>query len=196
MSVAMIILAAGQSHRMGDVNKLLAPVAGKPMLRHVAEHALETKAGPVFVITGHEAGRVETALYGLAVRFVENKAYESGLASSVRCGIGHLPDSATAALILLGDMPLIKAKTMKKLVAAFGRDHDAVVPVYAGQRGNPVLWSRSMFARLLSLRGDEGARKVLLQIKERVRYLDVDDPGVLIDADDPAALAQLEARLP
>src|SRR5262245_7699568 len=102
--VAAIVLAAGRSSRMGPQNKLIADIAGKPMVRRVAETALASAARPVLVVTGHMAAEVGAALSGLDVTPVANPDYATGLASSLKAGIRAVPAGCDGALVLLGDM--------------------------------------------------------------------------------------------
>src|ERR1700726_5244315 len=116
--VAAVILAAGRSTRMGGPNKLLAELGGKTLVRIVTEQALTSKAQSVVVVTGHQADEVEKALRGLKVTFVRNPDFADGLASSVKAGIAAVPADAAAAVICLGDMPLIDAHLIDRLIEA------------------------------------------------------------------------------
>src|ERR1700687_1414939 len=146
-NVAAIILAAGRSTRMGGPNKLLAELGGKPLVRIVTEQALASKAQSVIVVTGHQAEQVEKALQGLNVKFVRNPDFAEGLASSVKAGIAAVPANADGAVICLGDMPLISAHLVDRLIEAFAPDRGNLiaVPVSDNRRGNPVLWSGRFF---------------------------------------------------
>jgi len=115
-NVAAIILAAGRSTRMGGPNKLLAELGGKTLVRIVTEQALASKAQGVIVVTGHQAEQVEKALQGLKVRFVRNPDFAEGLASSVKAGVAAVPENADGAVICLGDMPLISAHLIDRLI--------------------------------------------------------------------------------
>src|SRR3979409_1895495 len=115
-NIAAIILAAGRSTRMGGPNKLLAELGGKTLVRIVAEHALASKASDVIVVTGHQAAEVEKSLARLQVRFGRNPAFAAGLASSVKAGISAVPDAADAAVVCLGEMPLIDAHLIDRLI--------------------------------------------------------------------------------
>ncbi len=194
-SLVSIILAAGHSRRMGGHNKLLAVVAEKAMLRHVADHVLAADIGPVYVVTGHQAARTRKSLCGLPVQFIHNSQHEMGLASSVRCGIGNLSDAVDGAMIVLGDMPLVQAVTIRALANEFADTCSAVVPTMNGKRGNPVLWHRRMFPALLALEGDQGARHLLADMGESLHMCKVKDPGIFLDADDPQALSRIRILL-
>ncbi|MBL1257513.1 NTP transferase domain-containing protein [Methylocystis sp. Sn-Cys] len=190
--VAAIILAAGRGARFSaDENKLLAPLDGQPLLRHVAETALASRASRVIVVTGHEQREVAAALAGLPVSYAHNMDYASGLASSLRIGLAAA-EQADGALILLGDMPAVSAPVLDALMTAFeAAPHcAAVVPVCQGVRGNPVLLARTLFPQLERLRGDEGARRLLRRV-DGVVELSIDDPGILADVDTPADLVRL-----
>ena len=165
--VAAIILAAGRSTRFaGDqpgATKLVADLHGKPLVRHVADAALASHARPVIVVTGHARDRVEEALSDLPLTFVHNKDYATGLAGSLRTGIAAVPQTASGAIVLLADMPLVTSNLLDELVARFGQNPkaDAIVPVIQARRGNPVLLARSLFPSVAHLTGDEGARRLL-----------------------------------
>ncbi|ABE63383.1 molybdenum cofactor cytidylyltransferase / molybdopterin molybdochelatase [Nitrobacter hamburgensis X14] len=193
-NIAAVILAAGRSTRMGGSNKLLAELRGKPLVRIVAEQVLASKASSVTVVTGHQAAEVERALRGLNVTFVYNPDFGAGLAGSVKTGIAAVPKEAGGALVCLGDMPLIDAHLVDRLIAAFAPDQGMLiaVPVSDGSRGNPVLWSRRFFGELMSLEGDAGARHLFARHGEAVAEVAVDGHGAFLDIDTPQALAEVQ----
>jgi molybdenum cofactor cytidylyltransferase len=188
--IAAIILAAGRSTRMGGPNKLLAELGGKKLVRIVAEQALASKAQGVIVVTGHQSDEVQKALQGLKVTFVHNPHYAEGLASSVKAGIAAVPDKADAAVICLGDMPLISADLIDRLIETYAPDRGQliVVPVSDNRRGNPVLWSRRFFHELMTLDGDIGARHLIARHNEAVAEVQVEGHGAFLDIDTPQAL--------
>ena len=191
VNIAAIVLAAGRSTRMGAANKLLANVGGKPMVRHAVEAALGSQARPVLVVTGHQADDVRAALAGL-VAFVANPDFARGLSTSLKAGIRALPKGVDGALVLLGDMPRIEAAHLDAMVVAFASDGTAiVVPVHQGQRGNPVLWPADLFAEMLALAGDVGARSLMAKHADRVREIDLGTDAIFMDVDTPDALARL-----
>ncbi len=193
-NVAAIILAAGRSTRMGGPNKLLAELGGKALVRIVTEHALASKAQGVIVVTGHQAAEVQKALRGLNVAFVHNPDFALGLASSVKTGIAAVPAGADGAVVCLGDMPLISAHLIDRLIEAFAPDRGnlIVVPVSDGRRGNPVLWSRRFFGELMTLDGDIGARHLIAKHSEAVAEVPVEGRGAFLDIDTPQALAEAQ----
>ena len=188
--VSAVVLAAGRSTRMGGPNKLLAELNGKKLVRIVTEQALASKARDVIVVTGHQAELVEKALEGLKVTFVRNPDFAGGLASSVKAGISAVPAHADAAVICLGDMPMISAGLIDHLIEAFAPDRRNLiaVPVSDGRRGNPVLWSRRFFNELMTLDGDIGARHLIARHNEAVAEVPVEGNGAFLDIDTPQAL--------
>jgi molybdenum cofactor cytidylyltransferase len=192
--VSAVILAAGRSTRMGGPNKLLAELGGKPLVRIVTEQALASKAADVIVVTGHQAEQVEKALQGLRVKFVRNPDFAAGLASSVKAGIAAVPQSADGAVICLGDMPMISAHLIDRLIEAFAPDlgHLIAVPVSDNRRGNPVLWSRRFFQELMTLDGDIGARHLIERHAAAVAEVPVEGAGAFLDIDTPQALAAVQ----
>jgi molybdenum cofactor cytidylyltransferase len=194
--IAGLVLAAGQSRRMGARNKLLAEIDGVAMVRRVAEAVIASKAEPVLVVTGHEADRVRDALDGLAVGFVDNPDFKDGISASLRHGLAALPQDCDGVLVCLGDMPRVDAAMLDKLIAAFApeRGKDICVPVHQGKRGNPVLWGKRHFAEMRDVAGDVGAKHLIGRNAEAVQEVAIDQDGVLIDVDSPDALAALTAR--
>jgi molybdenum cofactor cytidylyltransferase len=190
--VAVIVLAAGRSTRMGPQNKLLADIGGKAMVRHVVETALASKAWPVLVVTGHQNAEVTAALSRLDVTLVPNPDYATGLASSLRAGIGAVPAGCDGALILLGDMPGIGAEDLDRLLDVFAAAPEAIiVPGHDGRQGNPLLWPRRYFPELLQLEGDAGAKRLIAAHREHVREVRMGTSAIFADVDTPEELTRL-----
>jgi len=159
------------------------------MVRATAEAILKSAVRPVLVVTGHEAAEVRAALQDLPVTFHHAPDFADGMSASLKAGIAAAPAECTAALVCLGDMPFVRPDTLNQL-AQFHSDQAAVFPTWQGKRGNPVLLARPLFAGIMALSGDEGARSLLRAIPEKVAELPVDDPGILRDVDRPDALSQ------
>jgi molybdenum cofactor cytidylyltransferase len=193
--IAAIVLAAGLSSRMGT-NKLLTSVRGKPLVRHAVEAAMASSAQNVIVVTGNGAAEVEQALSPLTPLFVKNHDYSKGLSSSLRSGLGAVPQDCDGALVALADMPGVTAVLLDRLIAAFnpGEDRAICVPTRNGKRGNPVLWARRFFPEMMALEGDVGARHLIGQYSELVCEVEADDDGPLTDIDTPQMLAEYPGR--
>jgi molybdenum cofactor cytidylyltransferase len=194
---AAIMLAAGRSTRMGGPNKLLATIAGKPLVRIAVEQALASRAAPLIVVTGHERGRVEAALSDLNVQLVHNPDYARGLSTSLKTGLGAVRDDVDSAIVCLGDMPQVTTALIDQLIATFDPQRNAlvVVPTIGGKRGNPVVWSRQFFPDLMRLDGDVGARHLIGANADVVAEVPIEDAGALIDVDTPEALVAVRADM-
>ncbi|MGI9401926.1 MAG: NTP transferase domain-containing protein, partial [Rhizobiaceae bacterium] len=167
---AAIILAAGQSRRMGEANKLAAIFNGKPLVRQVTEAAAASEADEVIVVTGHEADVVRSVLTGLDVRFVDNPAYEEGLSTSLAAGVSAVGKGFDRAIILLADMPQITTQMIDHLIATSRSSPPGsiILSTFKGKRGNPVLWPLEFFEQLAQISGDVGARHLIGENAGRV----------------------------
>jgi molybdenum cofactor cytidylyltransferase len=190
--IAALVLAAGQSRRMGR-NKLLLPIDGTPMVARTVDALIASAATDIVVVTGHQQDDLRRVLAGRAAAFVHNPDFASGLASSVKTGIAAVPEDADGVLVCLGDMPLVGPTHLDRLIAAFNPVEGRLicVPTYDGKRGNPVLWARRYFAEMAGLSGDVGARGLLERHADAVCEVAMTDAGVLLDVDTPDALKAL-----
>jgi molybdenum cofactor cytidylyltransferase len=183
-----IILAAGRSSRMGS-NKLLASFQDKPMIAHVAD-AVASAGLPAIVVLGHAEREMRAALAHHDVHFVRAEDHADGMGRSIAAGIRATPPQWQAAIICLGDMPLISPILLKRLAAA--ADPSAIlIPTFEGQRGNPVLWGRDHFIVLEKLQGDQGARALFASPVRSPAYLPWTDDSILRDFDTPESLKKL-----
>jgi len=194
--IAALVLAAGQSRRMGAVNKMLAEADGAPMIVRTLEAVTASAAGPIVVVTGHEPDAVKGALSGFDVTFADNPDYAEGLSTSLRAGLDALEGDIEGVVVCLGDMPAVNARHIDKLIAAFDVEEGRAicVPTHKGKRGNPVLWAATMFAEMRHVAGDVGARHLIGENAEIVCEVAIDDDAVLIDLDTPEALAAYTTR--
>jgi molybdenum cofactor cytidylyltransferase len=193
--IAALIMAAGQSRRMGAENKLLADVKGTPMVRRVLDQVVASDAGPVAVVLGHEPKRVRECLAGPDITFVENPDFEQGLSTSLIRGLEVLPDDIDGVVVCLGDMPRVAADDINRLIAAFSPTEGRAicVPTYRGKRGNPVLWARRFFDEMRHLHGDVGARHLIGEYADVVVEVEMAADGVLLDVDTPEKLSDITA---
>lgn len=189
MRVAALVLAAGQSERMG-YNKLLAQLeSGKLVIQQTIDTILGSPARPVIVVTGYYFVQLTAAIGERPVSCVLNPNYGCGMSSSLRTGLVEVPNDARAVLVALGDMPWIETETIVKLLKTHKLDRMAICrPAYLGQHGHPVLWPRRYFEEMRLLTGDIGARSLLKAYAHQVLEVAVDDPGVLLDIDTEADL--------
>ena len=191
--IAAVLLAAGESKRMGKENKLLADWRGKPLARYAAETLTKAKENgiidEIIAVTGRDNQLIEDALAELPLTFTRNFNYESGMASSIKRGLKSVGDKADAALFVLADMPLVSAQTISALADAInlgGGGRDIAIPICNGKRGNPVLVGRNYFSELAQISGDIGARALFSRFANSIIEVEVSDGGVLFDLDSPS----------
>jgi molybdenum cofactor cytidylyltransferase len=188
--VGAIVLAAGLSRRMGEQNKLLLPINGGTMIRHVVETYLAAIDGAVCVVTGFEPDRIAAALNGLPVSLVHKADFEQGQPSSVRTGLLAAPMD-DHLVIGLGDQPLLTADDLTSLIAAHMAADPAKIsiPFHDTARGNPIVVPWHMRAQLLADRANPGCGKFTRMHPEHVQHLSLAQPGFFSDIDTPAAFA-------
>ncbi|KQW28645.1 4-diphosphocytidyl-2C-methyl-D-erythritol kinase [Rhizobium sp. Root274] len=193
--LGIVVLAAGRASRMGEggPHKLLATFEGEALVRRVVRQAVEADCGPVFVVTGHRAEEIARSLEGLGVERVDNPAYQTGMASSLRAGLLAAEASGLPAImVLLADMPGVATADIRHLAETLrNTEPPAIIRAVAdGQRGNPVILPAHTFEALKALEGDIGARAVIesagipvidVEIGAAAR-LDVDTPEAVIAA--------------
>jgi molybdenum cofactor cytidylyltransferase len=190
--IAAIVLAAGASTRFG-AQKLLAPLGGATVVRSAVSRAVDAGVDDIIVVAGADAAAVTAALDGLPVRVVINANVAAGMSTSLAMGVAACAPRTIAALVVLGDQPLVPAEAYDAVFRGYHAGGASIVaPRYtAGVRGHPVLFAADVFAELSALRGDRGAREVIERDARRVRIVDVALPAP-VDVDEPAALAALE----
>ena len=200
--VAVIVLAAGRSTRMGGPNKMLADANGQPLVVHAVKAALASQAVEVVVVLGHMADQVKAAIVQAVptsrLRFVINPDFAEGLSTSVRTGIAALGKDIDAAIVQLGDMPGVNSALLDRLMAAFSpvEGRSICVPTVAGKRGNPVLWDRRFFPEIAKVEGDTGAKHLIGEHADLVCEVEMTGEAAITDIDTPEALAAWRARSP
>ncbi len=182
-SISGIILAAGRSERLGRVKQLL-PFRGKPMLSHIVETSLGSRLHEVIVVLGYKAGEIEKTVDLGDATVIINNDYEAGQSTSLRIGLSAISDHSEAALFILGDQPLVTTEVINRLIGEYALEKKGfLIPVFQGKRGNPVLIDRSIFPRLASLTGDQGARVLFEEYADQIKEIDVGDGCIHCDVD-------------
>jgi len=197
-TIAALVLAAGRSRRMAPHNKLLiTDKAGKPMIARVVDNVLSSNARPILVVLGHQAEQIEHALGGRPVRYVHAQDYAEGLSASLKAGIAAIPPECQAALVCLGDMPLVNGRMIDRLLSMYDPEEGRliVLPTFRGKQGNPMLWDRRYFPEILGITGDSGARFLVGKHAEAVVEVEMADDAVLRDFDTTESLSTLPPRL-
>lgn len=175
--------------------KLLLPWRGVPLVRHIAQTALQSQLDELVIVVGYESAQVVAALVGLPVRVVENEAFRDGQSTSLHVGVAALNPETDALVVLLADQPKLESRTIDALITTYRQHQPLIVaPRHAGRRGNPVLFDRTLIPQLAEISGDQGARRVIAEHISELHLVDVDDDGVLIDIDTPEMYRQLLKR--
>ena len=195
--VTTIILAAGLSRRMGAQNKLLLPVRDVPMIRHMVGVYRAATGGRIGFVTGHQATEIESALKGSGADICFNADFEQGQPTSVACGLRAAKDTGDI-LIALGDQPLLTLDNIQSLMAAhLGADTSRIsIPVFEGQRGNPILVPAALRAQLLADPRSPGCKKFTRTHPQHVQFHKLASPGFYADVDTPKAYRALNTAKP
>lgn len=192
MAVACLILAAGQSARFGNTDKLLAEIDGRPLIRHAVDEALASRSRDVHVIVQPDSVLLDKALAGLPVTRCINRDFASGIGSSIAVGVRSLAQDVSGALILPADMPWMTAEVLDALITAFEFTGGSLVtlPITAeGEQRNPVLWPKSYFKELCGLHADHGAKHLIPTGPEKLQKIEILDEAGFQDVDTPDDLA-------
>ena len=194
MNIAIVILAAGGSTRLGSPKQLLE-YRGRTLLRHAAETALATHCRPVLAVLGSGAERLREEVAGLDVHPVVNPDWQQGMGTSLRRGLEALTNltvDVDGVVLMLCDQPLIRPEMLASLVQAFCDEQgacDAVAAVYGGTRGEPALFGRAMFTGLRALSDETGAKALLWQPGIKIREIPM--PAAETDIDTREQYAKL-----
>jgi molybdenum cofactor cytidylyltransferase len=191
--IPALLLAAGSSRRFGSP-KLLQQLNGRAIVRWSAEALREPAVDAIVVVTAPALDEaIRDALGGIDARYVVNERASAGMGASLACGVAALGTDAEAAIVCLADEPFLNPVSLRRVVERYRRGGAAIVaPTYAGVRGHPVLFDRSVFPELLALNGDHGARAVTDRDPARLALIELGERKP-IDVDTPEDLARLVA---
>lgn len=190
--IAGLILAAGESSRMGT-DKALLTYRGRTFLEHLVATLHEAGIGRVAVVLGHHAEEIRRAVSLVGVEVIVNRDYACGQTSSLQAGLSGIErDDLQAVVLCLVDHPAIAPATVRKLVESFRQSSaPVVIPTHQALRGHPVLLARALFAEFLRLGADKGANAVVRAHRTETQFVEVDDAGILVDVDDPETYRSL-----
>jgi len=186
-----VLLAAGIARRMGTLKQLL-PLGGSTLLGITLDNILAVKTGQVIVVVG--AGAEETRLIAgkPGVEVVYNPRYRQGMSTSLRKGLEAVKPRYGLIMIALADQPLTSTRTYTRLVSRAAASLKGIaLPVYKGQRGNPIFFKSAYLSRLKGLEGDVGGRELLELYPEDILEIEVDDPGVVTNVNTSADYEKL-----
>lgn len=183
MMIWALILAAGESKRMGKP-KLLLPFGEKTIIETVIGNVVKSGVDKVLVVLGSDRKKIEKKIRDYPVKIIVNPHYVRGMLSSVQEGFHALPQEARAVLVVLGDQPAVSSDIINEIIEAFQRTGKGiVVPVYKGNRGHPVLIDMKYRDEVEKLSPEVGLRGIVYNHPEDVLEVQVETPGILQDID-------------
>ena len=191
--ISAILLAAGQSKRMNGENKLTKEIKGSPLIKLSVKNILASSIDELIVVLGYQKEIIEKLIdKNEKIKFVFNKDFESGMASSIKTGIDNLSEKTEAFFICLGDMPMVnqniynkmiktKLNYNKKLKPNFKKE--IFIPTYEKKNGNPVLFTKHMKEKIMQISGDDGAKELIEIYKSKALHIPVKNRGITLDFD-------------
>jgi len=184
--ISTIILAAGQSERMGQP-KMLLSWGEQTVIEHVIITFLKAGIDDILVVTGGVREQVERAIDHYSVRKIHNQDYAAGeMLSSLQCGLRAMPLESQAVLIGLGDQPQILEQSIRSICEAYRESKSPlIVPSFQMRRGHPWLVTRPLWGEILELKAPESPRDFLNRHAAEIHYLNMETPSILADMDTP-----------
>jgi molybdenum cofactor cytidylyltransferase len=181
--ISAILLAAGESNRMGQPKQLMSFGQGT-ILERTIDNLLNSAVSETIVVLGYREEEVRKTIAGKPVKIAINPDYRQGMSTSIIAGLEQVDKRARAVLIALGDQPFVDSQTITSLVEAFiANKRGFTIPVYQGRRGNPVIFAIKYKGELLNLKGDIGGREIIKRHPDDVFEVAVNCEGVLLDID-------------
>jgi len=191
--IAGLILAAGESRRMGR-DKALLLYRGRTFLATIIANLRAAGVDRITVVLGHHAAAIQYAVDLSTVRVVINTEYQRGQTSSLQAGLAAMSaDPPEAVILCLVDHPAISSEVFHRLKTVFESGHSSLlIPTHNGERGHPVAIPQSLFPELLALLPVEPASAVIRRYRDTTQFMEVSDPGILLDVDDPETYERME----
>jgi molybdenum cofactor cytidylyltransferase len=184
--VSAILLAAGESKRMGQPKQLM-PFGRSTILEQTLDNLLNSRVNEVIVVLGHRAGEMREVIVDRPVKVAVNPAYHEGMGTSVVAGLNLVDDGARGIMLALADQPFVDSKTIDRLIQEFlNHDKGIAIPVYRGRRGHPIIFSTGYKGELSKLKGDIGGRQIIKEHPDDILEVAVDAEGINIDINTPS----------
>ena len=176
--ISAILLAAGQSKRMGDQNKLTKEIQGSPLIKHSVKNILASSIDELIIVLGYQREIIEKLIdNNKKIKIVFNEKFESGMASSIKIGLNNLSEKTEAFFICLGDMPMVNHDIYNQLIKS-KNNKEIIVPIHKGQQGNPVLFAKTMKEKIMNITGDVGAKKILELNEDKILNIEINDKNI------------------
>jgi len=181
--ISVIILAAGESRRMGEPKQLM-PLGKTTILQHTVDNFLNSEVHDVIVVVGYRAEEVISLIADRSVTITVNSAYREGMSTSIIAGLSLISEKTQGIMLALADQPFIDSHTINHLIEAFGAHNENIaIPVYQGKRGHPIIFAIKYKEALLRLKGDIGGREIIGQHPDDILEVPVNCEGICVDID-------------
>ena len=179
--ISAILLAAGQSKRMNGENKLIRKIRDVPLIKLSVKNILASSIDELIIVLGHQKEIIEKLIdKNKKIKLVFNKNFEKGMSSSIKIGLNNLSEKTEVFFICLGDMPMVNQNTYNHLIKS-RNDKEIIVPTYKGQQGNPILFSKSIKEKIITIQGDVGAKKILELNKGKILNVQINNQSIKKD---------------
>jgi molybdenum cofactor cytidylyltransferase len=189
--ISSILLAAGQSLRMKGENKLVREIDGAPIIKYAVKNILSSTVNEIIIVLGYEENLIKTIIgENKKIKFIYNKDFKEGIASSIKIGLDNISKKSEAFFIGLGDMPNVNQNIYNKLIKSKLKYNkklkpkhkkEIIIPTFEGKNGNPVLFSKFMKDKMMKINNDLDADKIIHLNKEKILNVPFDNDGILLD---------------
>jgi molybdenum cofactor cytidylyltransferase len=190
--IVAVVLSAGESSRMGRPKALL-PIDGQTFIERIVAALKQTRVGKIIVILGHNASELQPKISHLPVEILINTDYKLGQLSSLQLAVRHLhlDHDCDGMLVHLVDHPYLTPALVQEMIRRFYETKKRIiVPKFHGKRGHPVIFSRELFAELLSAPADQGAKAVVNAHRADTLEIETEEAGIALDIDTPELYEQ------
>jgi molybdenum cofactor cytidylyltransferase len=168
---------------MNGENKLSKKIQGIPLIKLSVKNILASSIDELIIVLGYQKEIIEKLIdKNEKIKFIFNKDFESGMASSIKTGLNNLSYKTEAFFICLSDMPMVNHDIYNQLIKSKDKK-EIIIPTYKGQQGNPVLFDKSMKEKIMNITGDVGAKKILELNKDKILNLEINDQSITKDFD-------------
>ena len=188
-----ILLAAGESKRMNGENKLIKEIDGIPLIKYSVKNILGSAVDELIIVTGYQKEIIENIIdKNKKIKFVYNKNFSNGIASSINAGLCEISTKAKNFFISLADMPNVNQNIYNKLIKGKNNYNmklkpenrkEIIIPTSDGKDGNPVLFSIFMKTDVMKISGDRGAKEIIENNKNKILRIPFEGDGVILDFD-------------
>ena len=197
--ISAIILAAGESKRMGKINKLLLPLGEKTMVEHIVASFVASNADEIIVVLGHESEKIRSVLQTYPIKLIENLDYRQGMTTSIKSGIRGSSTNVSGYLICLSDLALLSPAEINYVIDRFLVNTDPTIPIIAtpvfeGRRGHPIIYSTHFRDEILSHPHMNGGKQIIQDNADKILKIEMRTDHIYADIDDLNDYETLKVR--